>query len=59
MEGSRFELSAELDSLRSRLDPLLDPEQMERLEEEGRLRNVFRRPGGGPRGRPPREPGTE
>lgn len=55
--GSRRDLEAELDSLAVRLAPILDAEQMRRLETAGRLRDVFRRPGGPPPGPPGGGPG--
>lgn len=50
-------LKAELDSMRTRLDPLLDAGQRERLDRMGRLPDPFRPPRGGPppEGGPPRE----
>lgn len=44
--GTRGDLEAELDSLKVRLAPILDAEQMRRLEDAGHLREMFRRPGG-------------
>jgi len=50
--GTRQDLAAEIDSLKVRLAPVLDAEQMRRLEDAGRMRDVFRRPGGPPPGPP-------
>ena len=52
VEGTRRDLAAEIDSLKVRLAPVLDAEQMRRLEDAGRMRDVFRRPGGPPPGAP-------
>lgn len=51
-DASRQEIAAEMDSLRLRLTPILDAEQLERLDDAGRFRRG-RRPGPGQAERPP------
>lgn len=58
IEGTRGDLAAEIDSLKVRLAPILDAEQMHRLEDAGRMREMFRGPGERRRGAaPPPGPG--
>lgn len=59
-EGTRETMRAELDSMRVRLAPLLDADQLRRIEREARFREGPRRggpPGGGPPGGPMNGPG--
>jgi hypothetical protein len=59
-EGTRESLRAGLDSMRVRLAPLLDADQLRRLEREARFRGGPRRggpPSGGPPGGPMKGPG--
>lgn len=53
IRAAHADLKTQLDSMRARLDPMLDAAQRERLDHMGRLPNPFPPPGGAGRGPPP------